>query len=64
MARQQKKRQTPDIEEITYKNISLLVSYLDGTNKIMGRKLTGLEAKKQRKLQNAVKQARSLGLIA
>jgi small subunit ribosomal protein S18 len=64
MAKPNKKRQTPEIEDINYKNIPLLMNYLDGTNKILGRKQTGLEAKKQRKLQNAVKQARSLGLIA
>lgn len=65
MAKYAKKRRiTPDLGEINYRNVSLLMNYLDCTNKILGRKQTGLEAKKQRKLQNAVKQARSLGLIS
>lgn len=64
MAKQSKRRITPELSDIHYRNVSLLMNYLDGTNKILGRKQTGLEAKKQRKMQNAVKQARSLGLIA
>lgn len=59
-----KKRITPETADINYKNVGLLQSYLDASNKILGRKQTGLDAKKQRALQKAVKQARSLGLLA
>ncbi len=58
-----KKKNTPELAEITYKNVSLLQSFTDSSHKILGRKQTGLDAKKQRKVQKAIKQARSLGLM-
>lgn len=58
-----KKKNSPELEEITYKNIPLLQSFTDSSHKIMGRKQTGLDAKKQRTMQKAIKQARSLGLM-
>jgi ribosomal protein S18 len=58
-----RRKLSPDLEEINFRNTSLLHRFLDSSNKIFGRKQTGLDAKKQRKLQKAVKQARSLGLI-
>lgn len=58
-----KKRQAPDLHEIDYKNVSMLSNYTDSANKILGRKLSGLDAKKQRAMQKAIKQARSVGLM-
>lgn len=58
-----RKKPSPDLEELNYKNVALLNKYLDSSNKILGRGQTGLDAKKQRQLQRAVKQARSLGLL-
>ena len=58
-----KKRQSPDLKDIEYKNVSLLSSYVDSANKILGRKLSGLDAKKQRAMQKAIKQSRSVGLM-
>lgn len=58
------KRSNVEIEEIDYKNIGLLRSFLIEGEKISGRRSNGLSAKKQRKLQKEIKKARSLGLLA
>lgn len=62
--RHKKKRQSPELKDIDYKNVSLLSNYVDNANKILGRKLSGLDAKKQRAMQKAIKQARSVGLMS
>ncbi len=49
--------------EMDYKNVSMLMNYVDSSNKIIGRRQNGLTAKKQRDLQKAVKRARSLGIM-
>jgi len=53
----------PDASELNYKNVGLLGQYIDSTGKINGRRQTGLDAKKQRTMQKAIKQARALGLL-
>ena len=58
-----KKRQPPELHEIEYKNVSMLSNYTDSANKILARKLSGLDAKKQRAMQKAIKQARAVGLM-
>lgn len=50
--------------DIDYKNAALLSNYVDSSNKILGRRQTGLSAKKQRDLQKAIKRARAIGLMA
>ena len=58
-----KKKFSPEASEINYKNVSLLSQFVDSANKILGRKQSGLDAKKQRKMQKAIKQARTLGIL-
>ena len=55
------KRNSPEIEDLSYKNLGLLKSFLAENGKIIGRKYNGLDAKRQRKLQREVKKARELG---
>ncbi len=49
--------------EIDYKNIKLLKRYISENGKILPSRITNVSLKKQRKLNNAVKRARSLALI-
>ena len=49
--------------EIDYKNIKLLRRYISENGKILPSRITNVSLKKQRKLTNAVKRARSLALI-
>ena len=48
---------------IDYKNIKLLKRYISENGKILPSRITNVSLKKQRKLNNAVKRARSLALI-
>ena len=43
--------------------MSLLSQFTDSADKILGRKQSGLDAKKQRMMQRAIKRARTLGLL-
>ena len=51
-------------ENIDYKNIDLLHSFLSDQSKIMPRRSTNLTLKQQRQLAKAVKRARILSLLA
>jgi small subunit ribosomal protein S18 len=51
-------------ENIDYKNIDLLHSFLNRQGKIRPRRSTKLTLKQQRQLTKAVKQARILNLLA
>ncbi|OGX10582.1 MAG: 30S ribosomal protein S18 [Omnitrophica WOR_2 bacterium GWA2_53_43] len=48
---------------IDYKNVGLLQKYLNDRGKIVPRRITGISAKDQRKLVNAIKKARFLALL-
>ena len=52
-----------NIREIDYKNTELLKRFTSGLFKIRPRKKTGVCAKHQRKLSQAIKRARYLGLL-
>jgi small subunit ribosomal protein S18 len=52
------------IEHIDYKDIKVLRSYLTERGKILPRRMTGTCAKHQRKLTEAIQQARSIALLA
>ena len=52
-----------NINYIDYKDIDILKKFLNPNAKIMPRKKTGLIAKNQRKLTEAVKRARFMGLL-
>lgn len=49
--------------EIDYKDISLLKNYISETGKIVPSRITGIQAKFQRQLAKAIKNARFLGLL-
>ena len=51
-------------ENIDYKNIDLLHSFLSEQDKIMPRRSTNLTLRQQRQLTKAVKRARILNLLA
>ncbi len=56
-------RLTGGSEEIDYKDIALLKNYLSETGKIVPSRITGVQARVQRLLAQAIKRARFLGLL-
>lgn len=51
-----------NIQDIDYKDVKLLQRFVSGLGKIRAKKRTGVCSKHQRKLANAIKRARHLGL--
>ena len=51
------------IEEIDYKDITLLRQYVTETGKIVPSRITGTKARYQRQLSTAIKRARYLALL-
>ncbi|MCX6752708.1 MAG: 30S ribosomal protein S18 [Candidatus Nomurabacteria bacterium] len=52
-----------NIKYIDYKDVEILKKFLSPNGKIMSHKRTGVTAKNQRALANAIKHARFLGLL-
>lgn len=52
-----------NIKHIDYKDIELLKRFLTPTARILSRKRTDVTAKNQRKLAEAIKRARFMGLL-
>lgn len=52
-----------NIQEIDFKEISVLKKFMSSLGKIKPRKKTGVCASHQRKLNRAIKRARYLGLL-
>lgn len=52
-----------NIKHIDYKDIELLKRFLSPAAKMMARRRTNVTAKNQRKLAEAVKRARFMGLL-
>ncbi len=52
-----------NIKYIDYKDIEILKRFLNPSGKIMNRKRSGVTAKNQRNLGNAIKHARFMGLL-
>ena len=50
-------------KNIDYKRPEILKKFMDSRWKILSRKITGLSAKKQRKLQTEIKKARIMGIL-
>lgn len=50
-------------EYIDYKNVRVLRRYIQSSGKIQPRKYSGLSARNQRMLAEAIKRARFLGLV-
>ena len=53
-----------DIQYVDYKDVDLLRQFINPHGRVMGRKRTGLTAKQQRSVEEAVKRARYMGLLA
>ena len=51
------------IEEIDYKDIATLKSYISETGKIVPSRITGTKSRYQRQLATAIKRARFLALL-
>lgn len=52
-----------DIRQVDYKDVDLLKMFINPHGRVMGRKKTGLTAKQQRMVEEAVKRARFMGLL-
>lgn len=50
-------------KKIDYKDVALLKNYISERGKILPRRVTGLNAKHQRKITTAIKRARHLALL-
>ena len=51
------------INQIDYKDVSLLKKFISERGKILPRRVTGTSAKTQRKLTNAIKRAKIVALL-
>ena len=52
-----------NITELDYKDVRLLKKFVNDQGKIMPRRVTGTSAKMHRKVVNAIKRARTIGLM-
>ncbi|PCI21258.1 30S ribosomal protein S18 [Candidatus Wolfebacteria bacterium] len=52
-----------NIKFIDYKDVELLKKFINPSARILARKRTGVSAKNQRKLSQAIKRARFMGLL-
>jgi len=53
-----------NIADVDFKDTATLSRFVSGFYKIKGKKKTGLCSKHQKKIANAVKRARQMGLMA
>ncbi len=53
-----------NIKEVDFKEIDLLKNFITGLGKIRSRKKTGLCKYHQRRIAQAIKRARNLGLLS
>ncbi|MCV3728445.1 30S ribosomal protein S18 [Ureaplasma miroungigenitalium] len=51
------------IEHVDYKDTELLLRFINNNNKISPRRVTGCSARMQRRVANAIKRARFVGLL-
>jgi small subunit ribosomal protein S18 len=52
-----------NIKHIDYKDTTIISKFINPNGRIMGRKRTGVTAKSQRQLANAIKRARFMALL-
>lgn len=52
-----------DEDVVDYKDVALLRKFMSDRGKIRARRITGLSAKRQREVTNAIKNAREMGLL-
>ncbi len=57
------KRKVEPREDLDYKNVSYLLTFMTPQYRILPRKRTGFNGKNQKKLKRAIKRARFLALI-
>lgn len=55
--------QEHQIKHIDYKATGVLKKFINANGRILARRITGLNAKNQKKVAQAVKRARFMGLI-
>jgi small subunit ribosomal protein S18 len=58
-----KRREVMPEEPLEYKNIAYLVKFVSANGRIQSRKRTGFSGQNQRKLAQAIKHARMIGLM-
>ena len=51
------------IDYVDYKDVDLMKRFISERGKILPRRVTGTSAKNQRKVANAIKRARIMGLL-
>ena len=56
--------QLPAGSKIDYKNMNLIQKYVTERGKIVSRRMSGISAKQQRELVEAIKRSRFLGLLS
>lgn len=52
-----------NIEHIDYKDVDILRKFINPHGRMLSKKRTGITAKNQRKLSEAIKRARFMGLL-
>ena len=52
-----------DIRHVDYNDVDLLKQFINPHGRIISRKRTGLTAKQQRAIEEAIKRARFMGLL-
>jgi small subunit ribosomal protein S18 len=52
-----------DIDHVDYKDVVILKKFLNPNGRIMASKRSGVSAKMQRKLSEAIKRARTMSLL-
>lgn len=66
-SKMRKRKQCPftaaGIQEIDYKDTNTLIKFITDRGKILPRRITGVSAKHQRLLNNAIKRARHMALL-
>jgi len=61
--RRRKPRPRVKVEDIDYKNVDLLKKFITDKGKIQPARVTGADAKMQRKITRAIKRARNIALL-
>lgn len=61
--RRKKLTRVDGVAEIDYKDVNLLKNYITETGKIVPSRITGTQAKEQRRIAKAIQYARFLGFL-
>ena len=55
--------ETIDFQQLTYKDVKILIGFLSNQGKILPRRITGLSSKEQKKVTKLIKTARIAALL-